>query len=178
LKCGEQAIASGEYDEIKHDTQESGTYYMSYDAYGVPDTFKIYAGTSLIYNTGSVQDRTGSPISFHYDTSMGVPLRVEVNEPGSNRGTAWEYMMYCPSSSVPEDIKNSATPVGGGATSPNISPICPYDANKACTAFDYSPPLYETRCPYKPGNEGIAAHPNAISSTDGAGSKCQGRQTK
>lgn len=105
LSCGETAYGDRGHGEYIHDVSESGLYYVDYDFKSAPDTMYVYVGDSLIYSTGEMSNKDGSPFGFNYDPSQGQ-LKVVMNDGGS--GTIWEYTLYCPSN-VPDNVKNDAT---------------------------------------------------------------------
>jgi hypothetical protein len=104
LNCGQTANGDSGFGEYTHSVTEDGIYYIEYNFFAAPDRMYVYAGDTLIYDTGTKTYSDGSPFGFNYKPSDGE-LRVVMNDGSS--GTKWSYTLYCPSS-VPTDIKTVA----------------------------------------------------------------------
>lgn len=102
ISCGDETNGSKGYAEFFHPSTEEGIYYIEYDFDGAPDTMRVFAGDTLIYNTGSKVYKDGSPFAFYYKPSFGK-LRVVMNEEGKI-DSIWQYTMYCPSSDIPPEV--------------------------------------------------------------------------
>lgn len=102
LLCGTKAESSNNYGEYIYDVTEEGIYFIDYNFYALKDRMYVYAGSKLIYDTGSRANKEGSPFGFHYKPSDGK-LKVIVNDKTVTSGTSWDYTLYCPSN-VPWDV--------------------------------------------------------------------------
>jgi hypothetical protein len=69
----------------------SGNFVLSWDAFSIPDKFDVFYQGALLYSTGFVSF-TGT----HTITYSGTSTQVTVVVTGSAPGTAWTYMVACP----------------------------------------------------------------------------------
>lgn len=82
----------------------SGLMTLSWDAFTVPDDFRIEIDGNVVFRTGPLSDRGSATIC----KPEGVTeVTVIVEGPG---GTAWEYSLSCPS--TPCDDGNGEEPPG------------------------------------------------------------------
>lgn len=70
----------------------SGTFVFSYDALTIPDKFEIRYQGALIFTTNDFVSGTGSK-SISYS---GSSSKITVTVTGSSSGTAWSYVVNCP----------------------------------------------------------------------------------
>jgi hypothetical protein len=71
--------------------RKSGTFIFSWDALSIPDKFDIFYQGVLLFSTGFVSF-TGT----HTLTYAGSSTQVTVVVTGSAPGTAWTYIVNCP----------------------------------------------------------------------------------
>lgn len=96
-ECGPQSFASGGggYYEKVHNLQPfSGYMTLSWNAYRVPDRFRVEVNGVVIFDSGVV---SGSG-SHTFCRPTGAQVKVIVD--GSPGGTAWDYTLTCPDGSA------------------------------------------------------------------------------
>lgn len=70
----------------------SGTFLFTYDALTIPDRFDVQYQGATLYTTGGFVSGTGSKSITYSGTSTKVTVVVT----GSTQGTAWNYVVNCP----------------------------------------------------------------------------------
>lgn len=98
VKCDGSATADGDFNEDRRIwTMDSkrGFLTLRYDAYGIPDTFKIVYDNKTIWSSGGLVSGADTVV-VAYGPGKGKQVEVIVNEGGnSNDGTAWAYQLRC-----------------------------------------------------------------------------------
>lgn len=102
---GDQAGGEGQASFNYPNITKSGVFYIEYDFKGNIDKMEVYAGGTLIHDTGSQTYSSGSPFGFNYDPVVDGLLEIIMND--GQTGSLWEYRMYCPGE-APNEIQGVA----------------------------------------------------------------------
>jgi len=93
--CGPQSFASGgagHYERVHRVQAASGSMTLDWNAFTVPDRFRVFINGTAIYDTGNA---SGSG-SFTFCKPANAEVKIVVDGP---QGTGWQYSLSCPTGS-------------------------------------------------------------------------------
>lgn len=85
-----------------------GSVDVSYQMYTIPDQMDIYYNNALVASTGALVSGGGDLI-FNYSPLPGGPYHCIIRMYAPNSGTAWDFIAYCPVSTI---VSSAVIPAG------------------------------------------------------------------